>query len=101
MHSIGVEVETPVGVMVARAMLLLGSMDVPARAIVTNMKHFNGKFSCLYCHHSGETEPGNHLHRYWPNSSATMDLTTVDSMLADAESAITQGEAVSCLLCNH
>ena len=93
----GIEVETPIGVMQSRAVLLLGSMDLPARAIVANMKHFNGMFGCLYCLHPGQTEPGNHLHRFWPNHSATAELRTEASILADAKRANLQGEAVSYL----
>ena len=41
----GVEVRSPIGFVRDRAILLLSSLDLPARAIVTNMKQFNGKQS--------------------------------------------------------
>ena len=87
--------DTPIGAMRARAMLLLGSVDLPARAILLNMKHFNGMYGCLYCHHPGETEPGNHLHRFWPDKPDTKDLRTMHSILRDAKEATEQGKAVS------
>ena len=91
----GIEVEMPIGVMHSRAILLLGSMDLPARAIVANMKHFNGKYGCLYCLNAGQTAPGNHLHRFWPNLPATTELRIEASILDDAKLANLQGEAVS------
>lgn len=91
----GTEVETPIGVMQSRAVLLLGLMNLPARTIVANMKHYNGMFGGLYCLHPRQTEPGNHLHRFWPNHPPTTELRMEASILADAKLANLQGEAVS------
>ena len=63
---VGIEVRTPGGVYKAHAMLLMCATDLIARATVTNMKQFNGKFGCLYCLQPGQTPPGNNLVRYWP-----------------------------------
>ena len=55
MVYVGVEVRSPLGLVRARAMLLLSSLDLPARAIITNMKQFNGEHSCIYCEQEGTT----------------------------------------------
>lgn len=54
------------GVVTAHAMLLQCSADLIARASMTNMKNFNGKWGCLYCLCPGSTSPTDHLHRFWP-----------------------------------
>ena len=48
----------------ARAIPLLCSVDLPARAILLNMKQWNGVQGCLYCESTGTVLPGDHLHRY-------------------------------------
>ena len=35
-------------------MLLCGTCDLPARAMVYNMTQFNGKYGCTHCKQSGE-----------------------------------------------
>ena len=60
----------PAGRMLAHAMLLVYAFDLPAHALVLQMKqfNFNGKCGCLYCEYEGEVDPANHLLRYWPYS---------------------------------
>ena len=53
----------PSGQMQAHAMLLHCSVDLPARALVLNMKHFNGQCGCCYCEDQEKTSPTNRLHR--------------------------------------
>ena len=65
MH-VGIEVNSPMGVVTAHAMLLQCSADLIARASMTNMKNFNGKWGCLYCLCPGSTTPIDHFHRFWP-----------------------------------
>ena len=59
--------------MCTRAMLLTCAFDLPARALVLDMKQFNGKYACVYCEddslracalvlRQGQTPPGDHLH---------------------------------------
>ena len=66
-------------------MLLLCSTDLPARAVVTNMKAYNGKYSCTSCEDSGE-EGSNPLHRVWPFNaeSTTRNKATVMKAVCDA-----------------
>jgi hypothetical protein len=67
----GVVVHTPVGTHTARAIIINCSVDLPARAILLNMKQWNGKYGCLYCESPGTTLNGDHLHRYWPYDEAS------------------------------
>lgn len=60
----GIVVHTPEGTLTARAILLMCSVDLPARAILLNMKQWNGVQGCLYCESTGTVLPGDHLHRY-------------------------------------
>ena len=46
-------------------MLLMCAIDLFARAQVTNMPQFNGKFGCLHCLQPGQTPLDNNLIRYW------------------------------------
>ena len=92
-HTTGILVKTPVGIETARAMLLQLSVDLPARALVLNMKHFNGAFACCYCESEGETLPGDHLHRYWPHVPGTTQRTH-QSLLANARKAVTEKTSV-------
>ena len=52
----GVEVVTASGTHLCRAMLLICSVDLPARALVANMKQYNGHYSCIYCEDEGVSE---------------------------------------------
>ena len=51
----GFMVETDLGPVRCKAMLLLSTDDLPARALLTNMKNCNGKSSCSTCHQKGKT----------------------------------------------
>ena len=51
-------------------MLLLFTSDLPARAIVCNMKLFSGEYGCSTCTDKGDnTRGGSPLLRLWPYSS--------------------------------
>ena len=60
LHLEGVEVSSPdiyPNSFVCHAMLLCGTCDLPAKAIVHNMTQFNGYYGCSYCKQSGEQLP--------------------------------------------
>jgi len=88
------DVQTPAGKMKCHAMLLQCSVDLPARALVLNSKQFNGKYGCLYCESTGETPPGDHLHRYWPPPSSGLTLRSHESVMQNATKATSDGEPV-------
>ena len=85
--------DTPSGAMVARAILLCCSVDLPARAMITNMKQFNGKHGCLYCEDEGTVIGSDHLHRYWPQKTSCTSRTH-QSVLSNATDAIATGSVV-------
>ena len=60
------EVMTPDGRLLIRAHLLAVTVDLPAKAMVANMKQFNGKFGCSFCMDEGETRPSCPMQRFWP-----------------------------------
>ena len=78
--------QTPDGVMTAGVILTLCSVDLPARAILMNMKQWNGMHGCLYCEDSGTTVDGDHLHRYWPQQESTVARSHL-SLLGNGEAA--------------
>lgn len=51
----GFTFETEDGPQKCRAMLMLSPDDLPSRALLTNMKNYNGESSCSTCHQKGET----------------------------------------------
>ena len=77
--------------------LLLCSVDLPARALITNMKQWNGINGCLYCEDRGVTIGGDHLHRYWPYQPSSTSRSRA-SLLSNAEMAVITGNAVNSLL---
>lgn len=52
---IGFTFQTPTGEGKCRAMLMLSPDDLPARALMTNMKNFKGESGCSTCEQKGET----------------------------------------------
>lgn len=92
---LGIEVSTRnAGVKTVKVMLLQCSVDFPARASLTNMKQFNGKWGCLYCDNPGKTTPNNPLHRFWPHDASSV-ARTPDSIKSDVVAAVSRGDAVS------
>ena len=75
-------------------MLLMCATDLIARAQVTNMKQFNGKFGCLYCLQPGQTPPDNNLIRYWSHVRAYPTRTN-ESILRAARTAVSSSDPVS------
>ena len=69
------------------------SVDLPARAIVLNMKQWNGAHGCLYCESPGTVLPGDHLHRYticW----ALFSLSVVYALDTGLQMTVQQKEAI-------
>ena len=93
--SAGITVQTPVGTLEARVILLNSSVDLPARAMVTNMKQWNGINGCLYCEDKGTTVGGDHLHRYWAAKDSCVERSHT-SFLRCATDTVSLGTAVSC-----
>ena len=66
LYNIGISVTSPDGVVISKAKLLMCSVDLPARALVLNMKQYNGKFACAYCENEGT-----------PRATSALDEATV------------------------
>ena len=100
--NLGVAVKTQDGPMTAKALILNFSVDLPARAMITNTKQWNGTHGCLYCEDAGVTLGSNHLHRYWPIQITSVSRTH-ESLLHNAEMATRTGVSVCFLfiLCEN
>ena len=75
------------------ATLLLSTEDLQAKALVTNMKQYNGDSGCSTCFDTGETVRENNLHRIWPYYP-DMKYRTHRSVLKCALEATRSGKAV-------
>ena len=64
---VGIDVGTPHGPFKCKVCLCIGTFDLPARSAVTNMKQYNGEYSCSTClEKSDNTLTRNAFVRYWP-----------------------------------
>lgn len=88
------KVLTPMGELFVRFHLLAVALDLPARAMVLNMKQFNGKFGCCYCEDEGANPPNQPTLRYYPYDSASIPRQH-NSMISDARCAVDKREPVS------
>ncbi|XP_048246521.1 uncharacterized protein LOC125377412 [Haliotis rufescens] len=88
----GIEIDTFLGKKFVKGLLLAVCVDLPARAMVLNMKQFNGKYGCNVCHAEGETQPNCPLHRYYPVGESSQR--THKSMVNDVRTAVQSGQAV-------
>lgn len=85
---------TPIGQEKAiRATLLLSSADLPAKALMANMKQFNGEKGCSVCEDEGKTVGVGGLHRIWPYTTK-MILRTHKSVLESVHKVIQTGKPV-------
>ena len=87
-HILGQSVITTSGEYSAHAMLILSCVDLPAQALLLNMKQFNGAFACNVCEQEGEVRPTSHLHRNWPYQPHVA-LRTHESFLSAAKKILT------------
>lgn len=85
--------DTPNGTTRVHAMILMSAVDLPARAIVANMKQFNGKYGCIFCEDEGVTSGQCHLVRYWP-MVATSTTRSHDSIMDCAQIATLRKDVV-------
>lgn len=67
LHTRGTTIETSDGRKTLKCKLLLCVFDLPARAMVVNMKQFNGYYGCLMCLDKGMHINNRHL--YLPTES--------------------------------
>ena len=91
-----VEVETQAGSRCVKAAIVVFTCDLPARALLLNMRQFNGASSCHLCEDVGKTSPDNPLFRWWPYGTTSV-LRSKQSLIDAAVKATGQNEAVSIL----
>lgn len=93
LFAIGIEVSTPDGTKVIKAAIIGISCDLPARALVLNMRQFNGKNGCHLCEDDGKNPPESNLVRYWPYSGEPVPRTRA-SLIENSRLSISQNETV-------
>lgn len=89
----GLTVTTPSGDQIIRATLLLSSADLPAKALMTNMKQYNGEQGCSVCEDTGKTVGVGGLHRVWPYTT-NMVLRTHRAVVESNRKVIQTGKPV-------
>lgn len=78
----------------AKARMLMCSVDLPAKAIVLNAKQFNGRYGCTYCEDKGVARASSHLHRDWLYTQQCT-LRSHAGIIQNARQALREGDAVS------
>lgn len=86
------EVKIPLGLQICKVMLLMTCADLPAKAMLQNMKQYNGAYGCGVCEDAGVPRPGCPRVRQWPYSTAR--LRTHKNTLQQAATAIRRNEVV-------
>jgi len=68
--------------------------NLPARAIVLNMKQHNGRFACIYCNDEGVSSQHCPMHRWWPYKPG-LHCRSDASVTRAARKALMSSDAVS------
>ena len=91
----GDEVILPNGLKeIVKGTILFPADDVPAKAVITCMKQFNGRYGCQLCLQEGDPLANAPMVCCWP-PEPSMVLRTNEIIIADAEEAFKLGEDVS------
>ncbi|XP_068696424.1 uncharacterized protein [Montipora foliosa] len=90
----GLRVTTPTGDQTIRATLLLSSADLPGKALMANMKQYNGEQGCSVCEDKGKTVGVGGLHRVWPYTT-NMVLRTHKAVVESIRKVIQTGKPVN------
>lgn len=91
---LGIEVLASIGKITIKAHLIAVTADLPARAMIANMKQFNGKFGCSFCLDEGESRPNCPMHRFWPYKESS-ELRTHQSYIDNLTEAVQSNKTVS------
>lgn len=89
----GLRVTTPTGERTIRATLLLSSADLPGKALMANMKQYNGEQGCSVCEDKGKTVGTGGLHPVWPYTT-NMVLRTHKAVVESIRKVIQTGKPV-------
>ena len=97
LNTTGTQVITLCGkALQCRAILMLCSTDLPARALVSNMKAYNGTYGCSVCTDSGE-RGSSATHRIWPFKTKNT-IRSRESTYKAIQDAVQGGNPVSSIL---
>lgn len=80
----GIPFQSPDGVKLIRAKLLLAVFDLPAKAIATNFLQYNGYYSCTYCLDKGYHRRNVHIFPPGENHTARSKA-SIDNNASEAE----------------
>ena len=93
LSSVGMQINTPDGIVTVRAKLILGIFDLPAKALVLCAKQYNGEFGCSVCLHPGKRLQNNARiylpDRAYPDRTHTQVIAAACE--AEASNSIIQG----------
>lgn len=92
--TIGIEVCISSCKRIIKAAIVIMSCDLPARALVLNMRQFNGRNGCHLCEDTGATSDHNRLFRWWPYQTTSV-LRTKESLINNGIYATTHDEIVN------
>lgn len=71
-----------------RAMMVVATMDLPARAAVLHMTQYNGEYSCIFCMDSGQVVKSGKGHcRSFPYKSEPISLRTNEDVIQNGKQA--------------
>lgn len=86
LYTEGINLEIEGEEISCKVMLLVGTMDLPARAGVLHMTQYNGEYSCIFCMHPGAVvRSGNGYCRSFPY--VNMPLRTTEDIKKNAADA--------------
>jgi hypothetical protein len=80
----GIRFQSPDGMKLLRAKLLLAVFDLPAKALATNFVQFNGYYSCTYCLDKGDRRGNTHIFPPGENHTARSKA-CIDNHATEAE----------------
>ena len=86
-----------VGKLTCRVVMLISTLDLPARAIVLNQKQFNGHSSCCWCEIEGGSPPNLAMVSYFPYPGIQPVQYTRHTILANTNDATKNKAPVSCV----
>lgn len=72
---------------------MLSSADLPGKALMANMKQYNGEQGCSVCEDKGKTVGTGGLHRIWPYTT-NMVLRTHKAVVESVRKVIQTGKPV-------
>ena len=95
LYQRGVEINIESNVFTTKAMMIVATMDLQARAYVLQMTQHNGEYGCLFCLEAGEVvRSGKGNCRSYPYREVDPEPRTINNIQADACEATASGKRV-------